>query len=321
MDSPASVGKEANERALVARGLVKAFGDLVAVNGLDLEVRAGTCLALLGPNGAGKTTTIEMLEGLQRPDSGEIELLGRNWNDHAEEIRTRIGVQLQETKLQEKLTVVETLRLFQSFYSETRTLDEALEIVGLDEKRTARIETLSGGQHQRLSLACALINRPDLLFLDEPSTGLDPQARRRVWEVVEAFKKEGGTVLLTTHYMEEAQRLADEVVIVDRGRVIERGSPAEVIGRLEAENIVELFPKEGSAEVGELAEIEALPGVRSVRREGSALVLDVVETQAAVGALLAHLQTKGVELQSLQTHAPTLEDVFVAHTGKQLRDS
>ena len=302
--------------ALRATGLVKRFGDLTAVDGLDLEVRQGICLALLGPNGAGKTTTIEMLEGLTVPDAGSIEVLGSSWDGDADRIRERIGVQLQETKLQEKITVEETLQLFRSFYRSGRDLDEALELVNLKEKRDARVEHLSGGQHQRLSLACALVSRPELLFLDEPSTGLDPQARRRVWEIVEAFKDEGGTVLLTTHYMEEAQRLADEVVIVDEGKVIARGTPAAVIGELEAESIVELFPK------GELATdgMTDLPGVRDVRREGAGIVLSVTDTQASVAALLGHLSAKGVQLEALQTHAPTLEDVFMALTGKHLRD-
>lgn len=310
----------ANRPVVLARGLVKRFGDLTAVDGVDLEVRRGICLAMLGPNGAGKTTTIEMLEGLKRPDAGTIELLGRGWKSDGDEIRRRIGVQLQDTKLQEKVTAFETLRLFASFYPETRDLRETLALVGLDEKRDARVETLSGGQHQRLTLACALVHRPDVLFLDEPTTGLDPQARRRVWEIVETFKSEGGTVLLTTHYMEEAQRLAEEVVIVDAGRVIARGSPAAVIAGLEAESIVELHPRDGAGERLDDAALAALPGVREVRREGGSLTLVVTDTQASVGALLAHLAARDVALEALQTHAPTLEDVFMALTGKHLRD-
>ncbi|MCP3920267.1 MAG: ABC transporter ATP-binding protein [bacterium] len=306
--------------ALSARSLVKRFDDLTAVDGLDLDVHAGTCLALLGPNGAGKTTTIEMLEGLTQPTSGSIEVLGLQWNGSANAIRERIGVQLQDTKLQEKITTFETLRLFQSFYDAVRPIDEVLEMVGMTEKRGARVETLSGGQHQRLTLACALVGRPELLFLDEPTTGLDPQARRRVWEIVETFKTEGGTVLLTTHYMEEAQRLADRVVIVDAGRVIAEGTPSEVIAGLEAESIVELFPAGGTAERLADDALLVLPGVREVRREGSGVTLVVTDTQASVGALLAHLGEVGVALESLQTHAPTLEDVFMDLTGKHLRD-
>jgi len=306
--------------ALRATGLVKRFGDLTAVGGLDLEIQTGTCVALLGPNGAGKTTTIEMLEGLLAPDAGEIEILGRSWRSDAEGIRERIGVQLQETRLQEKVSVMETLRLFRSFYRRGSELDPVLEVVGLTEKRDARVETLSGGQHQRLSLACALLSQPELLFLDEPTTGLDPQARRRVWEIVEGFKVNAGTILLTTHYMEEAERLADEVIIMDAGRVIAQGSPAAVIGSLHAQSIVELHPREGAAHRLQDADLRSLPGVAEVRREGAAFTLVVTDTQATVGAVLDHLTSLGVELASLQTHAPTLEDVFVTLTGKHLRD-
>jgi len=247
-------------------------------------------------------------------------VLGRRWDTDADGIRQRIGVQLQDTKLQEKVTTAETLRLFRSFYRESRPLDEVLELVGLCEKRDARVETLSGGQHQRLTLACALVGRPELLFLDEPTTGLDPQARRRVWAIVEAFKAEGGTVLLTTHYMEEAQRLAEEVVIVDQGVVILAGTPQAMIGGLEAESIVELHPRDGGAERLRDDALHALPGVREVRREGGALTLVVTDTQASVAAVLAHVGTAGVTLEALHTHAPTLEDVFMAKTGKHLRD-
>jgi ABC-2 type transport system ATP-binding protein len=316
-----AVTLDSNSPALRATGLVKRFGALTAVNGLDLELTRGTCLALLGPNGAGKTTTIEMLEGLTRPDAGTIEILGRSWTTDAAEIRERIGVQLQETRLQEKVSVYETLRLFRTFYREGRDLREVLEVVGLVDKQDARVETLSGGQHQRLSLACALVSNPELLFLDEPTTGLDPQARRRVWEIVEGFKATGGTVLLTTHYMEEAERLADDVVIVDAGKVIAQGSPASVIGSLHAESIVELFPRDGKGSLLLDAALLALPGVGEVRREGAAFTLVVTDTQASVGALLVHLDEVGVELESLKTHSPTLEDVFVALTGKHLRDA
>ncbi len=309
-----------NTHALRARGLVKRFGELVAVDGVDLEVQSGTCLALLGPNGAGKTTSIEMIEGLLAPDEGSIEILGRTWSSDPDGIRERIGVQLQETRLQEKVTVLETLRLFRSFYRHGRELAEALEMVGLNEKRDAPVEKLSGGQHQRLTLACALVSRPELLFLDEPTTGLDPQARRRVWEIVETFKGEGGAVLLTTHYMEEAERLADDVVIIDAGRIIAHGAPAAVIAELHAESIVEFFPRDGGVDRLTEEDLLALPGVGEVRREGSAFTLVVTDTQASVGALLTHLGDRQVELDSLQTHAPTLEDVFVALTGKHLRD-
>ena len=309
--------------ALRATGLVKRYGDLVAVGGLDLTVRRGTCLGLLGPNGAGKTTTIEMLEGLKRPDAGTIEILGQHWASKGHEIRERIGVQLQETKLEEKLTVFEAVTLFASFYRRRRPVEDVLAEVGLEEKRGARYETLSGGQKQRLALACALVNQPELLFLDEPTTGLDPQARRRVWEIVERFVSSGGTVVLTTHYREEAARLSDEVVIVDRGRVIEAGRPRDVVARLDAEAVVELHVGENpaAAEALDEARVRAIPGVRDVRWEPGVLVLSTGAVQASVSALLALLAERGIALEDLRTHRPTLEDVFVSLTGKHLRDA
>ncbi len=309
-----------NGVAVRARGLVKRYGDLVAVGGIDFEARSGTCLGLLGPNGAGKTTCIEMLEGLKPPDEGEIEILGRTWRSAPREIRQRIGVQLQETDLLDKLTVLETLRLFRTFYSRGRDVGEVLGLVGLEEKRDAWVEKLSGGQKQRLALGCALVSLPEVLFLDEPTTGLDPQARRRVWEIVEDFKRGGGTVLLTSHYMEEAERLADDLVIVDRGKVIAEGSPAAIIASLGAESIVELRLGDEGADALDDEELAALPGVKEVRRETGAITLAVTATQACMGALLPLLERRAVTLEDLHTHRPTLEDVFVALTGKHLRD-
>src|SRR4030095_12504052 len=216
------------------KGLVKRFADVIAVNGLDLEVFAGECFGLLGPNGAGKTTTIEILEGLTPADQGAVELLGKHWNsgdnfsdDRA--LRERIGVQLQETQLAEKVTVGETLRLFRSFYKRGHSVDQVIRTVALEEKRNARVGKLSGGQKQRLAVACALVSDPELLFLDEPTTGLDPQARLSLWDVVEKFRAGGGTILLTTHYMEEATRLCDRVAIMDHGKIIALGTPLELI--------------------------------------------------------------------------------------------
>ena len=221
--------------ALRCIGLVKRYPDILAVDHLDLEVRRGECFGLLGPNGAGKTTTVEILEGLTPADDGTVELLGMHWGrgeDHA--LRERIGVALQDTKLSERLTVEETLRLFRSFYRRGRTIADLIQTVALEEKRHARVGKLSGGQRQRLAVACALAGDPDLLFLDEPTTGLDPQARLNLWEVIERFREAGGTVLLTTHYMEEAARLCDRVAIMDRGRILALGTPAELIQSLGA---------------------------------------------------------------------------------------
>jgi ABC-2 type transport system ATP-binding protein len=312
------VSEPASAPALRVRGLRKSFGTLVAVDGLDLDAPRGTCLAVLGPNGAGKTTTIEILEGLKRADAGEVEIFGLRWGRDDRRLRESIGVQLQETEFQDKLTPFDVLRLLASFYKEARTPDEVLELVGLTEKRDARIVTLSGGQKQRLALGAALINRPRILFLDEPTTGLDPQARRRVWEIVERFKEGGGTVLLTTHYMEEAERLAEEVVIVDHGRAIDRGSPASLISALGIASVIHFTPREGEAvNEGDLA---GLPGVRGVRRDGGVVELSVASAQVATLSLFRWFEERGLHYEDLRTHRPTLEDVFVFRTGKHLRD-
>lgn len=305
-----------NSIPLSARSLVKRYGDLVAVDGIDLAVPRSTCLALLGPNGAGKTTTIEMLEGLLRPDGGEIQVLGRSWEREGAAIRERIGVQLQETRLPDKLTVLEILRLFRSFYGEGQNPESVMKRVGLSEKARTRTMHLSGGQRQRLALGCALVSRPEILFLDEPTTGLDPQARRRVWEIVEEFKKDGGTVLLTTHYMDEAEHLADDLVIIDHGKVISRGSPSAVIAALGAESIVAFTVGEGSEDI----DYAGLPGVLAVRDGQGRIELSVTETHHTLPALLDLLKSRDRSLSDLHTHRPTLEDVFVSLTGRHLRD-
>ncbi len=315
-----ALGDPPADAAVSARGLVKRYGDLTAVDGIDFDVRRGTCLGVLGPNGAGKTTTIEMLEGIKRADDGEIVVLGMRWGKDDRAIQERIGVQLQETEFQDKLSVHETLRLFASFFENSAPLDEIIEIIGLEEKRTAFVKTLSGGQKQRLSIGCALLNNPDVLFLDEPTTGLDPQARRRVWDVVETFKAGGGSVLLTTHYMEEAERLADDLIIVDHGKVIARGSPASIIASLGAESVVQFSMVDAAVDAIEEAHLLALEGVNAVRVEGSSMVLSVTGTQGVISGLFALVDERGLDLEDLRTHRPTLEDVFVALTGKHLRD-
>ncbi len=212
--------------ALRLRGLRKAYGDVVAVDGVDLDASAGECFALLGPNGAGKTTTIEICEGLLAADAGTVELLGIDWASDPQKLRQRLGVQLQETQLADKLTVEETLRLFRSFYERGPAVADVVAMVQLEEKSRARVGQLSGGQKQRLAIACALVGDPDLLFLDEPTTGLDPQARRQMWQLIEQFKRDGRTIILTTHYMDEAERLSDHVAIMDHGKIIALGTSA-----------------------------------------------------------------------------------------------
>jgi ABC-2 type transport system ATP-binding protein len=226
------------ELAVHCEGLQKRYGNVVAVDGISLEVRRGECFGLLGPNGAGKTTTIEILEGLIAPDAGDVDVLGMRWDRDELQLRQRLGIHLQETQLPEKLTVEEVLRLFRSFYRRGRTVEQLLQVVEIESKRHSRVGRLSGGQKQRLSLACALAGDPDLLFLDEPTTGLDPQSRRQLWHLLDRFRAAGGSILLTTHYMDEAETLCDRVAVIDHGKVITLGTPADLIASLGAPRVV-----------------------------------------------------------------------------------
>jgi ABC-2 type transport system ATP-binding protein len=289
-----------------------------AVSGLDLEVLAGECFGLLGPNGAGKTTTVEIFEGLRIPDEGDVEVLGDRWRGAGIALRVRLGIQLQETKFPDKLTVSEVLTLFRSFYPRGSTVGDVLALVSLDEKADAQVRTLSGGQKQRLSLGCALVGDPELLFLDEPTTGLDPQSRRQTWEIVEGLKARGRTVLLTTHYMEEAARLCDRVAVVDHGKVIALGTPRELIASLGAEHVIEFAVRTSRSIDDEV--LRALPSVEAVARDGDTWRLTVREVHRAVPALLAALSERGAEPTALTTHHATLEDVFMSLTGRRLRD-
>jgi len=305
--------------AVCVRGLRKAYSDVVAVDGIDLEVRPGECFGLLGPNGAGKTTTIEICEGLLSPDAGTVELLGLRWQNDAAELRQRLGVQLQETQLSEKLTVDETIRLFHSFYRRGPSVSEVIGMVQLDEKLKSRVGGLSGGQKQRLAMACALVGDPDLLFLDEPTTGLDPQARRQLWELIERFKTEGRTIILTTHYMDEAERLSDRVAVMDHGKIIALGTPRELIASIGAEHMLEFAVAEGSA-VLDLEALERLDSVHVARRENGNYALQVSELHRSVAAVFEELAERGIPITELRTHSSTLEDVFVSLTGRHLRD-
>jgi ABC-2 type transport system ATP-binding protein len=289
-----------------------------AVNGLDLEVCPGECFGLLGPNGAGKTTTIEILEGLLSPTSGEVEVLGQRWGENDAALRQHLGISLQETRLAEKLSVLETLTLFRSFYARGLEPAVVMEQVGLTEKARAHVGKLSGGQRQRLAVACALVGDPDLLFLDEPTTGLDPQSRRQLWDILRGFKVQSRTVLITTHYMDEAERLCDRVAIVDHGKVIALGSPAELIARTGGEHLIEFALDEG-IDIPE-SQLRALPAVVAVRREDGAYCLAVTAPHVAVPALLQDLQRDERRLVRLTTRHASLEDVFVTLTGRHLRD-
>jgi ABC-2 type transport system ATP-binding protein len=309
----------ATDLAIRCRQLVKRYEDVTAVDGLDLEVHRGECFGLLGPNGAGKTTTLEVLEGLLEPTAGEVEVLGRTWARDAPALRERLGITLQETRLPERLTVAEIVRLFRSFYQAGRDADDAVRMVALEEKRDAWYEKLSGGQKQRLAVACALVGDPEILFLDEPTTGLDPQSRRQLWDVVANLKGAGKTVLLTTHYMDEAERLCDRVAIVDHGKVIALGTPRQLIARVAGHEVVE-FAVVGAAGGLDEAALQALPGVRRVRRARAGFALTVDRVHVTVPALLDGLARAGATLEHLTTHSATLEEVFVELTGRGLRD-
>lgn len=305
-----------NGIAISCRDLRKYYSDVKAVDGLDLSVGVNECFALLGPNGAGKTTTIEVLEGLTRPDSGEVRILGMSWQENERDLRERIGISLQETQLGDKLTVIETIRLFRALYRSGPDPEQVMRDLSLEEKRNARVGKLSGGTKQRLAVACALVGDPDILFLDEPTTGLDPQSRLQLWEVVKRFRERGGTVLLTTHYMEEAERLCDRVAIIDHGKLIALGTPRQLIARLEAANIIE-FTSEPPIEN---PVFDGLAGFHGCTRRKDGWLLRVDSLADAVQQLIALIERNNAKLVTLSTHAATLEDLFVSLTGRELRD-
>jgi len=305
------------DAAIVIEGLVKRYGDLAAVDGLDLDVQRGECFGLLGPNGAGKTTTVEILEGLNEPTSGKVEILGRTWDRQPDELRARIGVALQETKLFDRLTVEETLGVFTTFYGgKTIPIATLLAEMQLEEKRATWVMKLSGGQRQRLAVALGLVGDPEVLFLDEPTTGLDPQSRRALWDTIAALRSRGKTVVLTTHYMDEAERLCDRIAIVDHGKRIALGTPAQLIDRIGGAHLVEIttnppLPPEALADVR---------GVRAARVLGDGLALSIDEPHVALPALIARLVERGAQPTRLVSRTATLDDVFLTLTGRSLRE-
>ena len=309
--------------AIVVRDLVKTYPGrppVEAVRGLSLEVPAGQCFGLLGPNGAGKTTTLEVMEGLLDPTSGTVEVLGLRWDRDEAAIRRRIGISLQETRLPDKLRVREVIALFRSFYPAGLHPADAVAAVSLQEKAGAKVDSLSGGQKQRLAVACALVGDPDLLFLDEPTTGLDPQSRRELWDVIRRFKDRCRTVVLTTHYMDEAERLCDRVAVIDKGTVIADGSPAELVRRIGGEHVLTLTLGGDAADRLDPAVLAGLPGVTAARRADGGFTLSAAEPQTALPAALEVVRANGLPLAGLTTRTATLEDVFVTLTGRHLRD-
>ncbi|WP_306589737.1 ABC transporter ATP-binding protein [Geothrix sp. 21YS21S-4] len=302
--------------ALRIRGLRKAFPKVVAVDGVDLDVARGEVFGLLGPNGAGKTTTLEIIEGLTQADAGEIEILGLPWAGHKKEIHSRVGVQLQSTSLFNKITPREALDLYGSYYPKHRGTRELLELVQLEEKADAYHVTLSGGQQQRLALALALVNDPELVFLDEPTTGLDPQARRSLWDVVHRMKAEGRTVVLTTHYMDEAEALCDRLAIMDHGKVIATGTPASLISGLAIPSVVELTFEGASPDPGAFAHRLGEP----VERRADLWEIPTPDPKALLPRLLEAAEAAAVPFQQVHIRRATLEDVFLQRTGRSLRE-
>jgi ABC-2 type transport system ATP-binding protein len=310
--------REGEEIAVSCHGLVKRYPDVLALAGVDLEVKKGECFGLLGPNGAGKTTCVEILEGLTSADEGTVKIFGKEWGRRNEyELRERFGVQLQETRLSEKLTVTETVRLFRSFYKTGLDVDEVIETVALSDKRKSRVGKLSGGQKQRLALACALVGDPELVFLDEPTTGLDPQARIKVWELVEDFNQRGVTVLLTTHYMEEAERLCDRVAIMDYGKVISMGAPRELIDMLGADEVISFYPPPKT----DIDFLRGLQGVNSITEKNGEVRLNVGRISETLPVLVTEYADNSDVLRGLTVHKANLEDVFISLTGRALRDA
>jgi ABC-2 type transport system ATP-binding protein len=309
--------------AIQCRDLRKTYDGKVkveAVRGLSLEIQAGECFGLLGPNGAGKTTTIEILEGLLAPTSGQVTILGHTWQKNSREVREWMGISLQETRLSEKLTVRETIELFASFYREPRSTEDVLDDLQLREKADSFVGKLSGGQRQRLAVATALVGNPRILFLDEPTTGLDPQSRRQLWDIIRNFQRGGGTVLLTTHYMDEAERLCDRLAIIDHGQVIAEGTPSDLIERLGGHHVVEFQASGDSSDGAALDGWRVLPGVESVRHDDSLVCLTVREPHLTIPALLDAVEKHGSHLLHLTTRQASLEDVFVRLTGRHLRE-
>ncbi len=305
--------------ALSVRALRKTYNEVVAVKAIDLDVCKGECFGLLGPNGAGKTTILEICEGLTQRDSGEVVVLGMTWEANARELRHRLGLQLQETQFAEKLSAIETVRLFRAFYRKGPRPEELIALVQLEQKQDAWVRALSGGQKQRLALACALAGDPDLLFLDEPTTGLDPQSRRHLWDLIEQLKCAGRTIVLTTHYMSEAEELCDRVAILDGGAIIASGTPHDLTASLRAGHILELTAVPCSAAV-DYKQIEGIAGVSSVSTENGKIRLQVRELHKSLPLVLNELARQSVVLSNLETHSPTLEDVYVALTGRHMRD-
>jgi len=304
------------EPILQVENLVKRYGDVEAVRGVSFSVEEGEVFGLLGPNGAGKTTTVEILEGLRDPDSGTLSVCGLNPQTDAHELKHEIGAALQSTALPDKMRVMEALRLFAGFYKRRRSPEELLKRFGLEEKRNAFYNQLSGGQKQRLALAMALVNDPKVLFFDEPTAGLDPQVRREIYDIIEELRRDNKTIVMTTHYIEEAERLCDRVAIVDHGKVIALGTPRELKARSANTTRIEVRLSKPATD----GTLKALEGVVDARELDGSYVLHSQRPPKTIVDLVKHLEADNNELVSLEIASPSLEDVFIELTGRRLRD-
>ena len=307
------------ETAISVNSVRKSFKDLVAVNGITFKIAKGEYCALLGPNGAGKTTLMEMIEGIQKQDSGEIIINGKTWKSNEQELHNLLGISLQETHFFDKLKVRETLELFSSFYNlDPSRSKEALALVNLEEKSEAMVKNLSGGQRQRLSLAIALINKPEILLLDEPTTGLDPTARREIWEILFRLKKEQHiTLILTTHYMEEADYLCERIIIMDKGAILADGSVAELVSKSNGAQIIE-FSVEADAKTSFTLSSDKYKWVRDEKNDTWKITVD--DIVASLPPFLDDMKQKGIKIKSLECRKMTLDDIFIAMTGRRLSE-
>ena len=308
-----------NEVCIKVENLYKYFGEVKAVDGISFEVESGTIFGLLGPNGAGKTTTIENLIGLLSRDGGHIDILGFDPEKDKEKLQEKIGAQLQSPALFDKLTVKEMVSLFASFYTNPFSIEDAIEMVELNSKNEDYVESLSGGQKHRLAVALAIISNGEIIFLDEPTTGLDPQSRRKVWSVIKKLKKLGKTIFMTTHYMEEAEKLCDQLLIIDHGKVLVRGNPTELI---EKHFEVDMIEFENSSfiedEIGALASLESVTGQKLDHNEN--IILYTVDAVQTIAGLLAFSEKAGKPIRNLNLRKPTLDDLFIKLTGKEIRE-
>jgi ABC-2 type transport system ATP-binding protein len=317
ISAPTQQAPADEKMVIVVSNLVKRYGKFAAVNGISFAVRQGEIFGFLGPNGAGKTTTLEIIEGIRSQDGGEVSVLGVDVRRNRRAVQSRIGVQLQATTLFPELTVNELITLFGSFYPHPIRTDELIREVALEEKTNTRPPDLSGGQRQRLALALALVNDPAVIFLDEPTTGLDPQSRRMLWDTIARLRERGKAIVLTTHFMDEAQALCDRIAIIDHGQIIAQDTPAGLIGLLNASSTIECTINGAGIEDHAL---RSLPGVTGVRSGAERLLIYTGSSEDTLIALLRLASTYGAKIDHLQIHTPTLEDVFLQLTGRQLRD-